>query len=178
MLILSAEVALVRAFRVTEYDPAYQAGIDAMMAGIAQEYDQPISGPQSVKLFEAHGRPNQRYWVALDDKRVVGTVGLVLLKGPNAVLKRMMTDKDYRGETGLAVRLLEAAVEWGRSQGVQTVYLGTMAQFKAAQRFYVKQGCVEVQLSELPDDMAVNPIDCLHYRLALSTVDDGSAGEG
>ncbi len=46
------------------------------MDGIAKEYDS--SG------------------VALDGERVAGTVGIELLSIGNAVLKRMMTDKEYR----------------------------------------------------------------------------------
>jgi N-acetylglutamate synthase-like GNAT family acetyltransferase len=156
----------MRSLRVTEYAPAHQQGIDAMMDSISKEYDQPISGPQSVKLLEAYQQPGCRFWVALDGEQVVGTVGLILLEGSNAVLKRMMVDKDCRG-TGLAARLLETAAQWGSSCGVESIYLGTMAQFTAAQAFYSKLGCVEVALSELPSDMVVNPIDTLHYRLVL-----------
>jgi hypothetical protein len=45
--------------------------------------------------------------------------------------------------------------------------LGTMAQFKAAQRFYSKHGFQEVSLQTVPPDLPINPIDTLHYRLHL-----------
>jgi GNAT superfamily N-acetyltransferase len=139
-----------------------------MMDGIAKEYAEPISGPQSVRMLESYRLPGQRYWVALDGERVVGTVGLILLGGQNAVLKRMMTDGAYRGAaTGLARKLLATAVEWGGAQGSKTIYLGTMAQFSAAQRFYLKHGCEEVPVQDLPADMPVNPIDVIYYRLSL-----------
>lgn len=154
--------------RVAEYEPCHQSGIDRMMEGIAAEYDQAISGPQSVKILEAYQKPDQRYWVALDAEKVVGTVGLILLSDGNAVLKRMMTDQAYRGAgTGLASLLLNTALGWGKAHGCRTLYLGTMAQFQAAQRFYLKNGCVEVPVEALPADMPLNPIDVLHYRLDL-----------
>lgn len=152
------------------YEPADQPGIDQMMQGIAAEYPQAISGPHSVKIAEAYRLPNQRYWVALDGHKVVGTVGVILLAEQNAVLKRMMTDKDYRGaSTGLASRLMATAIQWARSHGTTTIYLGTMAQFVAAQRFYQKHGFEEVPLEGLPADLVVNPIDSLHYRLNVSS---------
>ena len=93
-------------------------------------------------------------------------MGLELLSNGNAVLKRMMTDKEYRGAgSGLAAKLLHLAVDWGRSQEVKAIYLGTMSQFKAAQKFYTKHGCIEVRTSQLPSDMPINPIDSLFYRL-------------
>lgn len=152
-------------FQVVQYQPRYQTGIDEMMEGIAGEFQEPINGPQSTRLPEVFQLPGRRFWVALAGDRVVGTVGLELLSDGNAVLKRMMTDCQYRGASGLAAGLLETAMEWGRSLGVERIYLGTMLQFGAAQRFYVKHGFVEVSLDELPGDMSVNPIDGLFYRL-------------
>lgn len=154
-------------FLLAQYEPSHQPGIDAMMEDIARDYQEPISGPQSANLFEESRRTHRRYWVALDGDKVVGTVGLVLLVSPNAVLKRMMTHRATRG-TGLAAMLLGTATDWGRTQGVQSVYFGTMAQFQAAQKFYAKQGAREVTTGELPSDMEVNPIDSLHYRMDLT----------
>ncbi len=137
-----------------------------MMEGIADEFEETISGPQVTSLSEIYHLPNQQFCVALDGQRVVGTVGLELLSHQNAVLKRMMTDKEYRGPNfGLAAKLLQIAVVWGRSHQVETIFLGTMSQFQAAQRFYTKHGCVEVPKAELPADMPINPIDSLFYRL-------------
>jgi GNAT superfamily N-acetyltransferase len=159
------EAGAMSEFRVVEYQPCYQVGVDEMMEGIAGEFVEAINGPQSTRLGEVFDLPGRRFWVALVGERVVGTVGLELLSDGNAVLKRMMTDRQYRGASGLAALLLGTALEWGRSLGVDRVYLGTMVQFKAAQRFYVKHGFVEVALDELPGDMSVNPIDGLFYRL-------------
>ncbi len=140
-----------------------------MMEGIAAEYDEAITGPQSTRLYEAYKLSDRRYWVAHDGERVIGTVGLELLRDHNAVLKRMMTDKRYRGRgTGLAEKLWNIALDWGRAQGVSTIYLGTMSQFLAAQKFYAKHGCQQVSTQDLPPDMPVNPLDALHYRLALA----------
>lgn len=152
---------------MVEYQPCYQTAIDEMMEGIAGEFQEPINGPQSTRLPEVFQLPGRRFWVALAGDQVVGTVGLELLSGGNAVLKRMMTDRQYRGASGLAAELLATAMEWGRSLGVERIYLGTMLQFKAAQRFYVKHGFVEVPLDDLPRDLSVNPIDGLFYQVDL-----------
>ncbi len=139
-----------------------------MMNGIASEFAEPVNGPQSTRLHEVYQLPEQKFWVALDGEKVVGTVGLVLLPCHNAVLKRMMTDRAYRGRsTGLATRLLQTALSWGHEHGVRTVYLGTMGQFVAAQRFYTRHGFVLTPENALPSTMPVNPIDSLHYRLDL-----------
>lgn len=163
------EAASMSSIHVVDYHPAYQPAIDKMMDGIAVEFEEAITGPHSTRLPEVYGLPDRRYWVALAGEAVVGTSGLELLAHGNAVLKRMMTNKEFRGAGGgLAVALLRTVVDWGRSQGVKRIYLGTMAQFKAAQRFYLKHGFQEVAIETLPCDLSVNPIDTLHYRLDLS----------
>lgn len=95
---------------LVEYQPSLQPGVDAMMEGIAAQFQQPINGPKSTTLAEAYQQPGQKFWIALDGEKVVGTVGLVLLSAGNAVLKRMMTDREYRGRSlGLATQLLDTA---------------------------------------------------------------------
>lgn len=154
---------------ITEYQLIYQSAIDKMMEGIAKEFAEPISSPQSIKLYEAYQQPGHKYWVALHGNRVVGTVGLILLANHKAVVKRMMTDKAYRGqETQLAKRLLDTAIEWGIKNGTKSVFLGTMTQFIAAQNFYRKNGFVEIPVSQMPADDKINPIDTIFFVKQLS----------
>jgi len=154
--------------KIVEYQLEHQPGIDEMMRGIQEEYAELITTERSIKLYEAYKLPNQKYWVALHGDRVVGTVGLILISNHNAVLKRMMADKEYRGrETQLGKRLLATTIEWAKKNGTRTIYLGTMGQFKAAQKFYLNQGCVEVPLESLPEDMPVNTMDSIHYKLEI-----------
>lgn len=106
-----SERAVTTGTAIVEYQPLHQPGVDLMMNGIASEFAEPVNGPQSTRLHEVYQLPEQKFWVALDGEKVVGTVGLVLLPCHNAVLKRMMTDRAYRGRsTGLATRLLQTAL--------------------------------------------------------------------
>src|SRR5436853_40413 len=85
---------------------------------------------------------------------------LLFLTGRSAAIKRMMVDKNYRGTVmGVSAGLLDACVSFARNSGAESVYLGTMSQFKAAQKFYLKHGFREITLEELPSDYTPNPID-------------------
>ncbi|WP_317898480.1 GNAT family N-acetyltransferase [Aurantibacillus circumpalustris] len=153
---------------LVEYKPDYQDGINHMMLGIEKEFPIPITSPQSTRISEVYQLTDQKFWVALFDRKVVGTVGLQLYSNGNAVVKRMMVDKEFRGSShSTATLLLNKSVEWGRGQGVKQIFLGTMDQFIAAQKFYLKKGFIEIKISDLPSDYSSNPIDSLYYRIDL-----------
>lgn len=138
------------------------------MAGIQAEYAETITTRHSTRIHQVYQLPGQKYWVALHGSRVVGTIGLVLFSGDNAVLKRMMVDKDFRGsDFQTALLLMNTAFEWGRRHSAKRVYLGTMKQFKAAQKFYEKNGFVSIKEEELPADYPANPMDTLFYKLTF-----------
>jgi ribosomal protein S18 acetylase RimI-like enzyme len=75
----------------------------------------------------------------------------------------MMVAKKYRGPYPTAGLLMSTGIEWVRSSGAKKIYLGTMEQFIAAQKFYEKNGFREIGLHELPGDYHPNPIDSRHY---------------
>jgi N-acetylglutamate synthase-like GNAT family acetyltransferase len=152
---------------IVEYEERFQPAIDRMMEEIQSEYSEKITTSRSTKINEAYKLPNQKYWVALEGETVAGTIGLVLISNHNAVVKRMMVHPAYRGEKGVSKALLLKSFEWGRSYAMKKVYLGTMAQFVAAQKFYTKNGFKEIALDDLPVDMPVNTMDSIHYVLEL-----------
>ena len=67
--------------------------------------------------------------------------------------------------------LLLNVLNWAKSNGVNTMYLGTMTQFKAAQKFYEKHHFTMIGVEQLPRDFPINPIDSIFYKLNLSHVD-------
>jgi N-acetylglutamate synthase-like GNAT family acetyltransferase len=151
--------------KIVEYTPEYQSGIDEMMVGIQKEYPEQITSSHSTRIYEVYMLPDQKYWIAMDENKVAGTIGIVLYSNQNAVVKRMMVDKNYRGsETNTSALLLEKSFEWAKDQGAKHVFLGTMLQFKAAQKFYLKKGFREIRKEDLPSDYNSNPMDSVYYK--------------
>jgi N-acetylglutamate synthase-like GNAT family acetyltransferase len=153
----------VEKIRIIDYDPRYQPAIDRMMAGIASEFAIPISSPQSAILPEVYLLPGHRFWIALCGDEVAGTIGFILLSDNNVVVKRMMVARRYRAPFQTANLLMTTGMEWAKAHGAKKVYLGTMEQFRAAQKFYEKNGFREITPDELPRDYKPNPIDSRHY---------------
>jgi N-acetylglutamate synthase-like GNAT family acetyltransferase len=146
------------------YKAVYQVEINAMMQEISEEFIEPIMASQTNKTPPI---PDQ-YWVALYNGQVVGTVALIICKNEFGVLKKMMLKKEFRGSAyGVSKLLLITAIENAKKNSLESIYLGTMTQFKAALSFYQKHGFRQIAEDELPAGFPKYPIDKLFYQLSL-----------
>lgn len=115
-------------------------------------------------LYRLKGR---YYWVALDGIKVVGTVG-VIVTPQFAILKSLFVAKPYRGHSpGIAQKLLKTASNKAIEHNCSIMYLGTMSQFTAAQRFYEKHGYIRIKAEEMPADIPANDFDTVFYKKHL-----------
>lgn len=154
--------------QLVTYNPVFQSRIDEMMVRIQAEFPEQITSRHSTILSQVYQLPRQKYWVALHDEKVIGTIGIVLFGDNNAVVKRMMVDPAYRGNRFPTAKiLLDTAFDWAREHSAKRVFLGTMKQFIAAQKFYLKNGFAEIKEEQLPSDYPANPMDTLFYKLLL-----------
>lgn len=150
--------------RIISYLPKYQIEVTNMLAEITLEFEETIF----LKSTTNRPAPPNPYWVALYKKEVVGTVGLLPISNHKAILKSMMVKKAFRGkELGLSNLLLHTAINWSQANSINQIYLGTMAQFKAAQSFYQKNGFQKISKDQLPDDFINNPLDSLYFYRSL-----------
>jgi GNAT superfamily N-acetyltransferase len=68
--------------------------------------------------------------------------------------------KNYR----VAKALLETAISWCLNKKVKNVFLGTTDKFKAAHRFYEKEGFIEIPSSELSTSFPIMKVDSKFYK--------------
>ena len=136
------------------------------MGSIALEFREPIFTENSKKIVDVYLMPNNKFWVAIDNDKVVGTIGIVKLTNKNIVLKSMFVDKMYRGQ-GISNLLLDTLINWAIQNKCKQVYLGTMTQFTAGQRFYEKNKFVKCNKTELPTDFTINTLDTIFYTKHL-----------
>lgn len=109
------------------------------------------------------------FWVAIEDGELVGTIGLLDIGNAQGTLRKMFVKAAFRGgERQVAARLLDVLVEWARSRGLGEIYLGTTAWFHAAQRFYLRQGFVEIPQDALPAAFPVMKVDSRFFRLDIA----------
>ena len=150
--------------QIVSYKTVHQNGIDAMMQEIALEFSEDIF---SKPTKQTPILPDKN-WVALHNKKVIGTVGVLVIENNVGILKKMMLKKEFRGrEFGISKLLLNTAIKWSKEANIPTLYLGTMQQFKAAQVFYERNGFQKIRENELTSGFLKNPLDTVFFKLNL-----------
>lgn len=146
---------------IIPFEHHHQKEIDEMMNEINHEFDQSIFASTS---FDKK-RSLDKHWVATHLNTVVGTIGLIKISDNTIILKAMFVDKKHRGKEKLVSnKLLATLLHWSEINHIKAIYLGTMQQFKAAQRFYEKNGFERIAKSDLPEDFIHNELDDIFYH--------------
>ena len=86
----------------------------------------------------------QHFLTLRDGTRLAGVIGLELL-GNSALLRSLAVPTQYRGR-GIGSQLTRKAEEYGRSRGVEALYLLTTT----AEGFFAKQGYGRIDRSTVP----------------------------
>lgn len=108
-----------------------------------------------------------QFWLAELDGQAVGTIALKDIGGGAVALRKMFVKPVARGLVGAAQALLDTALAHARTRAVAAVWLGTTDRFKAAHRFYEKNGFDLVEAADLPDAFPRMAVDTRFYRLEL-----------
>lgn len=157
---------------IRPWQPTDRDAVGVLIVGIQRgEFGLDIdlaTQPDLMDVADFYGRGDGGFWVAEDDGRVVGCIGLRDIGEGQAALRKMFVAASHRGrETRLAARLLGALLEHARHRQLQTIYLGTTARFLAAHRFYEKHGFVQIARDALPASFPLMAVDSRFYALEL-----------
>lgn len=156
----------------------WAAGDDlfALILPIQQlEFAIPVTAADQPDLADIDGfyrRGGGEFWVAATPERlVVGSVALLDLSGEPGgaglgVIRKMFVAADQRG-SGLAQSLLDALFSHARAIGLTELWLGTTEKFRAAHRFYERNGFAVVDAADLPAPFPRMAVDTRFYRKAL-----------
>ncbi len=153
-------------YQIIPFENRYQYAISSMMDQIQEEFEIPFRNPNGKQISDIADGENL-FWVAVEGGRVLGTIGLSRIDNTHAFLRHLFVAKEARGEQGVARSLLDTALNKAEQLDCESLYLGTMEQFKAAQRFYDKNGFVRIPREALPQQMPVSPMDTVFYRWIL-----------
>lgn len=151
-------------YTILPFEKHHEPEINELMDGIQKEFELPFRNPNSVSISKFIESGNL-FWVALWEDRVIGTIGLSRFDNRTGVIRNMFVVKEHRGGQGIAKNLLNRLLDEAKTLAYDAVYLGTMTQFQAAQKFYSKNGFVRIPQTALPETMTFNPVDDVFYVL-------------
>lgn len=158
----------MKTFTIQTYqDENQQAVIDLVLPIQQVEFGVPVTihdQPDLLTIPDFYQKDKGNFWVAKNGEKVVGTIGLIDIGHGAAAIRKMFVRSDFRGrETGTGQALLNTAIHWCRQSGINSIYLGTVEQLKAAQRFYEKNGFDKIAADNLPAYFPRMPVDTHFY---------------
>lgn len=174
---ITAMADVSQAITVQPFSPEYQEQVITLIRTIQRdEFNLPVTlelQPDLQTIPTFYQKDNGNFWIALIDGNVVGTVGLLDMGNNQGSLRKMFVDSAYRGkERGIAEQLLNHLITFAQEHGISTLYLATVPAFKAAQRFYEKNGFVAITQAELPEQFQVKKCTLFYKRTITSTPDN------
>lgn len=159
-------------FRIQFFEEKYKEAVITLVEKIqVKEFNIPIEESQRKELNSisvSFQKNKGNYWIALFKEKVIGTIAVIDIGHQALELRDVFLDKEFRGkENAYAKKMLAEVFAWSNKNNIDTIYLGTTLAFKAAHRFYEKNGFVEISKKEMPD--FCQPMDCdeKFYRFDL-----------
>jgi len=103
------------------------------------------------------------FWYAVDEQgAIIGCVGLKKLNDKQGEVKKFFVIPEYRG-LGIAQKLMHHMVKNALKHGFDNLFLGTVEQLNAAQRFYGKNGFKSIRKASLPREFKLSVLDTHFY---------------
>lgn len=137
-----------------------------------KEFEVPITleaQPDLKDIRHFYQTSNGNFWVARNNNEIIGTIALLDIGNDQGALRKMFVNAAYRGKDyGVGQKLLDHLLEWARQKNFKEILLGTTAKFLAAQRFYEKNGFIEIEKATLPVTFPVMTVDVKFYRYILN----------
>ncbi len=163
--------------RIEQHSVKYEMEVISLILEIQRnEYGIDITGddqPDLKNIDEFYIRDGGNFWIAHCNETVAGTIAVKNIGGGAGALRKMFVKKEFRGrDTGVSAELLSTLKNWCRENGYSGIYLGTTEKFRAAHRFYEKNGFSEIGIEDLPESFPVMSVDRKFYKISLSELTD------
>ncbi len=158
--------------KIEIYTEKYKTDIAALILNIQNnEFNVPLTiadQPDLLDIENFYFKKNGNFWVAVEDEKLIGTIALIDFDNGQAALRKMFVDAAYRGrEKAVGQLLMNKLIDWCRQKKINEIYLGTVEQLHAAKKFYVKNGFVKIDKSELPENFPLMQVDTEFFKLRI-----------
>lgn len=162
--------------QIVPYQQQYGDAIANLIVSIQQQEfnikitlaDQPDL--QDIDNFYRKGSGN--FWCAVSPEgELIGTIALIDIGNSMGAIRKMFVKQEWRGkEKNVARLLLNTLTLWASQHSIFKLYLGTVEQLKAAQRFYEREGFTLIAVQNLPPQFPRMAVDTIFYEKTLNEV--------
>ncbi|MDX2272417.1 MAG: GNAT family N-acetyltransferase [Cyanobacteriota bacterium] len=147
------------------------AALFALLTAVFAEYPgclmETSEYPELLQPASSFAKMSGQFWVAEFQEEVVGSIAIIPNSEPHRwEIKKLYTYAQVRG-IGLGKTLLDSAETYARHAQAKSIHLWTDTRFRAAHRFYERQG-----YQRLADTRHLNDVSQsveYHYQKLLNT---------
>jgi len=111
-----------------------------------------VEVPDLFRFDQHYAPPRGAFYVVREGGVIVGSVGVERLDDGSAELHRLYLDAHLRGR-GTGRALIEAVLDWCRTQQIRRLILWSDTRFDQAHRLYERMGFRQTGERTLPDDL-------------------------
>lgn len=124
--------------------------------------------PDLLNIKESYINAGGDFWIAIDNDKLIGSIGIMPCSKEIAVLKKFFVYEEYQGKPyHLGQKLYAALLSFAKEKGFTTLLLDTPRNTVRAHKFYEKAGFKKVDENELPLKFSHPYKDCDFFLLDL-----------
>lgn len=124
--------------------------------------------PELLHVKEKYMDGGGNFWVAKENGKVAGTIGLMNEGNGLGILKKFFVYESYRGAPYyLGRRLYAVFLEFAQKHNFKRIVLDTPKNTDRAHKFYEKSGFEKIEKENLPVDYDYPYADCDFFYLDL-----------
>lgn len=159
--------------QIVPYQTQYDDAIANLVVSIQQhEFNIKITladQPDLQNIDNFYRKSSGNFWCALSpESELIGTIALIDIGNGMGAIRKMFVKREWRGkEKNVARALLNTLELWALQHAITKLYLGTVEQLKAAQRFYEREGFILIEAKELPTQFPRMAVDTIFYKKYL-----------
>ncbi len=139
-------------FIIKEYSETYRDKVIEVIGNtladisVISKKNLPIDDEDLRKINEIYSGKG-KFWIALNNNQVVGTVAIRDMGNQTAKLNRMFVLVEYHG-SGIGQKLLDHAIVFAKKQGFTKIILNTHELMYRAHKFYEKNQFIKIGKNE------------------------------
>lgn len=158
---------------IKEYTDAYRDEVIALVLHCQNDGTRPLVGvedqPELLDIKKSYFQNGGCFWIATDDGRLAGTIGLMNYGDGIGILKKFFVYEPYRSDPHhLGQRLYAQFMKFARAHRFQKLVLDTPKNTDRAHNFYGKAGFRKITKEELPVEFDYPYDDCDFFLLYLT----------
>ena len=138
---------------IIEYDNNYKKSIIDLILTI-QNKEAKINlsieeHPDLLDVPNAYEKNGGKFWIAIDNNQVIGTIALMIRENNCAILKKFFVKAEYRSQK-VGFALYQVLLKYAKSKNIKNIILDTPSVATASHKFYERAGFRRIQTDELP----------------------------